>query len=48
MQDKSLHENGMQFGACGKPQGTMHSYMETTKKNYEMEFHVWGKTLIPF
>ena len=43
MQDESLQENGMQFGACGKPHGRLHSYMVTTKKNYEMEFHVWEK-----
>jgi hypothetical protein len=25
MQDEALQENGMQFGACGKPQGWLHS-----------------------
>jgi hypothetical protein len=25
MQDEALQENGMQFGACGKPQGRLQS-----------------------
>jgi hypothetical protein len=33
----------MQFGACEKPQGCIPN-MEKTKKNYEIEFHVLGKS----
>jgi hypothetical protein len=35
----------MQFGAYGKPQGGCIHNMATTKKNYEIEFHVLGEKL---
>jgi hypothetical protein len=41
---KHCRKNGMQFGACGKPQEGCIPNMATTKKNYEIEFHVLGKS----